>query len=350
MAPKLVAVGDVHGDYGQLINVLRDAGVVDAQDKWVFGKGQLVQVGDRIDRGPDSRKIMDFFMRLEKEAKKAGGAVFALVGNHEVMNVMGDLRYVIPEEFAAFKSPDSERLQDALLARVAEERKNQGRPEMTAEEQQKWRQEQPLGFVEHRLAWAPKGTYGSWIAKQDAVVRIGDTLFLHGGIGPKYADFSLKDLDDKIRDEIKAGDNQMAIVANDPEGPLWFRGLAQGDPALAESLTAVLKRHSATRMVIGHTPTEGLVFPRYGGRVIQIDVGLSKAYGGPPAGLLIENGKATAIHRGRRIALPEGDGESVLRYVREVAAGPDAGRLAPLIGRLEQALSGAKVEPQPTPQ
>src|SRR4029453_953757 len=137
MAQRLVAVGDVHGDYGQLVTVLRDAGVVDAQDKWAFGKGQLVQTGDRVDRGPDSRKIMDFFMRLEKEAKKAGGAVFPLVGNHEVMNVLGDLRYVIPEEFAAFKSPDSQRLQDALLARVAEERKNQGKPEMTAEEQGK---------------------------------------------------------------------------------------------------------------------------------------------------------------------------------------------------------------------
>jgi hypothetical protein len=103
-------------------------------------------------------------------------------------------------------------------------------------------------------------------------------------------------------------------------------------------------------MVIGHTPTEGLIFPRYGGRVIQIDVGLSKAYGGPPAALLLENGKAIAIHRGRRIPLPEGDDESVLRYVREVAAGPDAARLAPLIGKLEQALTAAKAEPQPAPR
>jgi hypothetical protein len=292
---------------------------------------------------------MDFFMRLEKEAKKAGGAVFALVGNHEVMNVLGDLRYVTPEEFAAFKTGDSQRLQDALLARMAEERKGQGKPEMTASEIEKWRTAQPLGFVEHRLAWSPKGAYGSWIARQDAVIRIGDTLFLHGGIGPKYADFSRKDLDDRIRDEIKEGDPLTALVANDPEGPLWFRGLAQGEPSLSDHLDAVLKRHGAKRMVIGHTPTEGLVFPRYGGRVIQIDVGLSKAYGGPPAGLLIENGVAIALHRGRRVPLPQGDDESVLRYVKEIAAiGPDAGRLAPLLGRLEEALSSAP-KPQPAP-
>jgi hypothetical protein len=80
--------------------------------------------------------------------------------------------------------------------------------------------------------------------------------------------------------------------------------------------------------------------PRYGGRVVQIDVGLSKVYGGPPAALVLEDGKAFALHRGRRILLPEGDGEPVLRYVREIAAlEPDPARLAELVASLEAALS-----------
>jgi len=337
---RIVAVGDVHGDLGQLTTVLRDAGLVDDKDSWIGGKAWLVQTGDRIDRGPDSRRIMDLLMRLEKQAKKAGGAVQALVGNHEVMNVVGDLRYVSPEEYAAFKTPDSARLQEALLERTNEDRRKEKRPPMTPAEREAFQAERPLGFVEHRLAWAPRGEYGSWIARQNAVIRVGDTLFLHGGLSPKYADFSLKDLDDRIRDEVKQGDAVSAVVATDPEGPLWFRGLAQGDPALLPHLEAVLKRHGARRMVVGHTPTEGLIFPRYGGRLVQIDVGMSKIYGGPPAALLIEDGKLFALHRGHRVPLPDAEGEPLVRYVREVAAlEPDPARINGLLARLQAPVS-----------
>jgi hypothetical protein len=137
-----------------------------------------------------------------------------------------------------------------------------------------------------------------------------------------------------------------AVVSTDPEGPLWFRGLAQGDPSLLPHLEALLKRHGARRMVVGHTPTEGLVFPRYGGRLIQIDVGMSKIYGGPPAALLIEDGKLIALHRGRRVPLPEADGEAVLRYVREIAAlEPDPARINGLATRL----TGTVTAPAPAP-
>ena len=130
----------------------------------------------------------------------------------------------------------------------------------------------------------------------------------------------------------------------DPEGPLWFRGLAQGDPApLAAHVDAVLKKQGCKRIVVGHTPTEGLlVMPRYGGRVVVIDVGLSAVYGGPPAALLLEEGRAYALHRGQRLPLPEDDGESLLRYVREVAAlEPDPSRLQGLLVRLEAAVKEA---------
>src|SRR5262245_11924445 len=86
---RLVAVGDVHGDLAQLTTVLQDAGVIDARQRWVGGKTHLVQTGDRVDRGADSRAVMDLFVRLEKEAKKAGGAVHCLLGNHEAMNMLG---------------------------------------------------------------------------------------------------------------------------------------------------------------------------------------------------------------------------------------------------------------------
>src|SRR4030095_6799611 len=69
---RVVAVGDVHGDYDQLVTVLRDTGLVDDKTRWVGGKAWLVQTGDRVDRGPDSRKVMDLLQRLEEAAKEGG--------------------------------------------------------------------------------------------------------------------------------------------------------------------------------------------------------------------------------------------------------------------------------------
>ena len=338
---RVVAVGDIHGDYDQLVTVLRDTGLVDDKTRWVGGKAWLVQTGDRVDRGPDSRKVMDLLQRLEKEAKKAGGAVQALLGNHEAMNMLGDLRYVTPEEFAAFRGPDSERRRDAYWEALQADRKKKGEPPLGDEERKRFDAEHPLGWVEHRLAFRPDGEYGAWLKRENAVIRVGETLFLHGGLSPKYADFALRDLNEKIRAELADPDPLTALVSQDPDGPLWFRGLAQGDPALAAHLEAVLAKHRCRRMVVGHTVTDGnLVFPRYAGRVVQIDVGLSKVYGGPPAALVLEDGKAFAMHRGKKLALPETEGEPVLRYVREVAAlEPSPARLQPVIERLESALT-----------
>jgi hypothetical protein len=340
---RIVAVGDVHGDLAQLLTVLRDAGLVDGKGRWVGGRAHLVQTGDRVDRGPDSRKVMDLFMRLEKEARKKKGMVHPLIGNHEAMNVLGDLRYTTPEEYASFTTPDSGRVRAALIERLTEERRQQEKPPPTPEETAQWEKDYPLGFVEHRLAYGREGRYGSWIRRQNVVIKIGDTLFLHGGVAPKYADFTLTDLNERVRQELREGDAQLALLTSDPDGPLWYRGLAQDDPALQEHVLNVLGRHGCRRIVIGHTPTDGLVMPRFGGRVVQIDVGLSRVFGGPPAALVIESGRAYALHRGRKVALPEDPGADVLRYVREIAALEPAS--APIAKLMESVAASLKAVP-----
>lgn len=343
---RVVAVGDVHGDFGQLVTVLKDAGLLDSKLKWAGGTAHLVQTGDRIDRGADSRKVMDLLMRLEREAAKAGGRVHCLLGNHEAMNMLGDLRYVTPAEFAAFAGPASKRVRDAFWKRRSEDARKSGGPAPTAEDRARFEAETPLGWVEHRQAFAPRGRYGSWLRAQNAVIRIGDTLYLHGGISPKYADFSRADLDDRIRSELADPDPLTAIVSQDPEGPLWYRGLVQDDLNLVPHLEALLRRHGVRRIVVGHTPTEGLVMPHFGGRVVAIDVGLSHVYGGPPAAFVQEDGRVFALHRGSRVPLPEGEGEAVLGYVRAVAAlEADPSRLAPLVERLRAALATAHPAP-----
>ena len=93
---RIIAIGDVHGDYEQFVKLLRSAGLIDDNEDWAGGRTHLVQTGDVPDRGAATRKVMDLLMKLEKQANKAKGYVHALIGNHEAMNMYGDLRYVHP--------------------------------------------------------------------------------------------------------------------------------------------------------------------------------------------------------------------------------------------------------------
>jgi hypothetical protein len=110
-------------------------------------------------------------------------------------------------------------------------------------------------------------------------------------------------------------------VTNDPDGPLWYRGLAESpesDRAVSGALDAFLRNQQARRMVVGHTP-QLAVLPRFQGKVILIDVGLSAFFGGPPAFLLVEGGKYYAMHRGMKLELPV-DGGNLRGYLSAAAA------------------------------
>ncbi len=345
---RVVAVGDVHGDYGQFLKVLRDGGVVDDQGRWTGGATHLVQTGDIPDRGPDTRKIMDFLIELEKQARRAGGFVHALIGNHEAMNIYGDLRYVIPEEFAAFRDAGSDQVREQFWRQHVEDlksKKAQGgeAPPIDDAYQQKWYAEHPLGWFEHRLAWGPRGRYGKWVRSHNAMIRIDDTLFVHGGISPRLAAASLREINEAVRKELEDFSllKDGMVIASD--GPLWYRALAQGDEAeLAPHVDAALGHFGVKRIVVGHTPTAGAVIPRFGGKVLLNDVGLSAAYGARLACVVIENGQPVALHRGRRLTLPDKGGKDQLRYLKEAAAlDPPPSPLNALIVRLESGEPGA---------
>ena len=147
------------------------------------------------------------------------------------------------------------------------------------------------------------------------------TLFLHGGIGPKYAATSLSELNARIRAELKGQADIQGGLAVDAEGPLWYRGLALNDAGTeARHLEKVLLAHNAKRIVMGHTVTDGAVMTRFDGRAVFIDIGLGSYYGRRMACLVIENGKPFALHRGRKISLPErDDAVRVLRYLKQAA-------------------------------
>ena len=104
---RIVAVGDLHGDFSAWLDIARDAKLVDPANHWIGGKTVLVQTGDMVDRGADSLKIIRHLQQLDGEAKRAGGRVVVLMGNHEAMQVIGDYRYVTPGEYAAFANRQS---------------------------------------------------------------------------------------------------------------------------------------------------------------------------------------------------------------------------------------------------
>lgn len=299
-AARVVAVSDVHGDYAVFVQVLQQAGVIDAKRKWKAGTTVLVQTGDVPDRGPQSRKVMDLLMDLEKQATRAGGRVHALLGNHEVMNVMGDLRYVTPEEYASYASLDAESLRDQVFQANADPKRRED-PAYRNE----WMQARPLGWVELVQAFGPKGKYGRWLRQHDTVVKVGDTLFLHGGISPKYATLQVDEINARVKAGLDATAPNAEPLLTDEDGPLWYRGLALAREAdLAAHVDALLAHHGVARIVVGHTVTPGVVLPRFGGKVILNDVGLSAVYLGPPSSLDIQGTTVTVRHRGTPIPLP----------------------------------------------
>jgi len=176
---RIVAVGDVHGAYDALVKTLQAADVIDSRLKWSGEKTHLVFTGDLLDRGAKSRQVMDLIMRLEKEARRRGGRVHLLLGNHEVMNLNGDLRYVADAEYAAYQDIESSRerahwFKDFLAGLAAGNNEFAVRVEFDSLA--------PPGYFGHRKAFRHNGKYGKWLLKKPFIVVINETAFVHGGL------------------------------------------------------------------------------------------------------------------------------------------------------------------------
>jgi calcineurin-like phosphoesterase family protein len=332
---RVVAIGDIHGDFERLVSLLRTAKLIDNNNGWIGAKSHLVLTGDFLDRGPESRKVMDLLIELGPQAEAAGGRIHPLIGNHEAMNVYGDLRYVSKGDYDSYRAPNSADLRNkAMSAALNDARRNGQAPESDAAFRKTFQDEHPLGWVEQRSLFSANGTYGKWLRKQNAVIRINDSLYLHGGISPKYASMSREEMNRRIREELDDFSKIPKGIASDPDGPLWYRGLAElpeNDPTMPAHLERVLSAQQVRHIVISHTP-QLAILPRFGGKVIVIDVGLSNFYGGPPAFLLFENPKYYAVHRGRQLDLPVTAAGSVIQYLREAAT------LDPVDSRLRKAV------------
>lgn len=309
---RVVAIGDVHGAYDNFVKVLQMTGLVDEQARWIGGGTHFVQTGDLLDRGTRTREVLDLMMRLEKEAQEAGGRVHALLGNHEVMNMMGDLRYVVAAEYEAFRSSRSEALRESFLDSVVDRASARARSRRQAFDARAYRasieEQAPLGYVERSQAFSSDGQYGKWLRERDAVARIDGVVFLHGGLSPKVAKLGCETINKTVRREItrdfgKTKEDGSRTLSSGAEGPLWYRGLASEDETtFTPALDGILSAMKARALVVGHTVTvDGRIQRRFGGRVILIDAGMSPAYRGSLAALEIgADGVMTAVHPDQR--------------------------------------------------
>src|SRR2546430_13103924 len=191
-ANSVVAIGDVHGDFDDFVTILQKAGLIDEQHHWTGGKTTFVQVGDLLDRGPKPRDVMDLMISLEKEAPKTGGRVVGLLGNHEMMNIMGDLRYVTAENYAAYADSNSAERQKSAYQEYVKWRNSHAQllaelPQPMELTEAEWMARHPLGFVEQRETLSAQGGYGKWPLAHPALAKIGPLIFFPSGIHPTLA-------------------------------------------------------------------------------------------------------------------------------------------------------------------
>ena len=311
--------------------------------------------------GSQSREVMDLLMALQEQAPQQGGRVVVLLGNHEMMNLIGDLRYVTPESYLSFSDDQSEqRRQEGYRTYRKLHKRNQqylGAPK----NEEEWRQAHPPGFFRYREAFEPSGHYGRWLRQLPVMVEIDGTLFLHAGLDPKFSIQSMQGINERIQLEIETVDRHREHMAEEdlaapffdlqelatatrveleklkararrvgqgrtkkitdleellnsenwfsiqPDGPLWSRGFAQWpDEKGKHRVSKLLLVYGADRFVVGHTPQlPGQIHQRFDGKVFLIDTGMLSSYykGGLASALEIKNSIFTAVYLGGKNVL-----------------------------------------------
>jgi len=362
-AERIVAIGDVHGAIDGFESILRRTGLTDQENRWIGGSATLVQTGDLTDRGEHVRAVFDLMMTLEEQAAAAGGRVVGLLGNHEINNLVN---YFGPE-------PTPPPTFDAIVSHFADERSEARLRDAysdwrawqrryphcaPAASRKKWIAAHAPGYLEYIEALSPEGRYGAWLRTRQVAARVGQTIFLHGGLSPdppeQFPSGTLEEINQQVALELERFDRdkawlveqgvilpfsylgqifcavnaEVAALSNDasegsaarrtqfdelysrlpqPEawlsfhasGPVWFRGWAHwSDEEGATEIGKVASAYGAERFVAGHTPQTGTILSRFDDRVFLIDTGMvfGAAAGGRPSALEIDDGVARAVY------------------------------------------------------
>ena len=254
--PRIIAIGDVHGDGSATLKVLEGTGVIDADQNWAAGTTWVVQVGDQLDRGYQEEEILRLFDKLRDQARAAGGRFLALNGNHEIMQAEGDLRYVFDEQ--AFGGLDA-----------------------------------------RRRSFAPGGEWAKVLAKRNVIVQVGRTVFVHGGALPGHARVGIESMNADTKAWLEGDLAQQPTFVDGSGSIVWDRTYSDDDPDdivanRCEILDEVLRVLDADRIVVAHT-----VQPRVNsicdGKAWRIDTGIASYYGSNLQAIEIADGFVNTI-------------------------------------------------------
>jgi len=251
-ADEYYSVADLHGDLKAATDALLLTKLVDHEFNWIGGNRILVQTGDIVDRGPETREIYDLFVKLRKQAEQAGGRVIQLLGNHEVMNLQGNYYYVDPTEYAHWSISGLDPQEGKVL---------------------------------REKAWDIDGDYGTWLRKLPMAAVVNRTLFCHAGVDIEWAEKGLDNIN-RISSELlqKEQTGEMHPLFS-VSGPVWTRAFdpiysGTGEKIMCEKVERVLSILNVDRMVTGHNVQLDNVAKTYcDGKLLTLDVGMSSYYG-----------------------------------------------------------------------
>ncbi|KAG2319769.1 hypothetical protein Bca4012_054005 [Brassica carinata] len=266
---RLVAIGDLHGDLEKSKEAFRLAGLIDSSDRWTGGSAMVVQVGDVLDRGGEEMKILYFLERLKREAERSGGKVLTMNGNHEIMNVEGDFRYVTEkglEEVRVWLNWYILGTKMKSLCRGLGKVKD------------------PYEGVPTIAALRPEGPVAKrFLSRNQTVAVVGDSVFVHGGLLAEHVEYGLERINEEVTGWIRGlgggGGRYAPVYCRGGNSVVWLRKFSDERPhrcdcsALEHALSTI---PGVKRMIMGHTIQDGGINGVCDDRAIRIDVGMSK--------------------------------------------------------------------------
>lgn len=259
---KIFVVSDIEGEFEGFRNLLLINKVIDKKYNWTYGKGHLVICGDLFDRGLSVTETIWLIYKLEELAKKAGGYVHTILGNHDIMNLSGDLRYVQPKYLESTK----------------------------------------LMGVDYMSLFNSSSEIGRWLRTKNTIEKIGDNLCMHAGVSPVINElgYSIEQINTLCRpfyDQVKVlkgvGDPKIDPFFIGKSSLFWYRGYFIEPKATEAEVSKTLQIFQVKRIIVGHTIVKGNVAFYYDGKVLGMDVDRHK---GDHQAAIYENGKWLAVN------------------------------------------------------
>jgi len=254
---KMFVVSDIEGQFDGFRKLLIVNGVMDEKYNWTYGKGHLVICGDLFDRGLSVTESIWLIYKMEDLARAAGGYVHTILGNHDIMNMSGDLRYVQPKYLEAAK----------------------------------------IIGMEYVTLYGVDTEIGRWLRTKNTIEKIGDNLCLHAGVSPviNKLGLSLEEINtfcrpyyDKVKVFKGVGDVKIDPLFKSESSLFWYRGYFFDPKATEEEVSETLRVFGVKRIIAGHTIVPGNVAFYYGGKVLGVDV---NRHAGDHQAAVFENGK-----------------------------------------------------------